>query len=185
MNGSLTLSDGSEAASQSWVTSNSTTQSWVNNNADVPNADYANSAGDADTLDGESPSDFADTNHTHGLEDISFNSIPLSISMTKYANELSNTEIYRLQLNSGESLEVSRLDLQLKGGGSLSTPSDLHVEFYDVDNSSVIATDSADGSPSTGNPIGTSGSGNTVILRITNNSGSYQNASVSGQLQIV
>lgn len=185
MSGVLTLSDGSTAASRSWVTSNSTTQSWVNNNADVPNADYANSAGDASTLGGESPSDFADSNHSHGLEDISFNSIPLSISMTKYANELSNTEIYRLQLNSGESLEVSRLDLQLKGGGSLSTPSDFHVEFYDVDNSSVIATDSADGSPSTGNPIGTSESGNTVILRITNNSGSYQNASISGQLQIV
>lgn len=33
------------------------TEDWVNNNADVPNADYADNAGDADTLDGNSASD--------------------------------------------------------------------------------------------------------------------------------
>ncbi|MDB9247439.1 hypothetical protein PN419_00260 [Halorubrum ezzemoulense] len=38
-------------------------KSWVNSNADVPNADYADSAGDADTVDGKDASAFADTNH--------------------------------------------------------------------------------------------------------------------------
>ena len=48
MGGTLTLSDGSTAASRNWV----------NNNADVPNADYADSAGDADTVDGYHALDF-------------------------------------------------------------------------------------------------------------------------------
>jgi len=47
MSGVLTLNDGSTAASRSWVDSN----------ADVPNADYADSAGDADTVDGQHYSD--------------------------------------------------------------------------------------------------------------------------------
>jgi hypothetical protein len=34
-------------------------QSWVNGNADVPNADYADSAGDANTLQGNSPTDLS------------------------------------------------------------------------------------------------------------------------------
>jgi hypothetical protein len=52
MSGTLTLSDGSTAASQSWV----------NSNADVPNADHADNA---DQLDGEDASAFADSGHTH------------------------------------------------------------------------------------------------------------------------
>jgi len=55
MTGVLTLTDGSTAASQAWVDAN----------ADVPNADYADSAGDADTVDGEHASAFADSGHTH------------------------------------------------------------------------------------------------------------------------
>lgn len=55
MQGPLTLSDGSVAASRSWV----------NANGDVPNADYADNAGsadtagDADTVDGQHASEFA------------------------------------------------------------------------------------------------------------------------------
>jgi hypothetical protein len=41
------------------------TRNWTNNNADVPNADYADSAGDADTLDGEHASAFANSGHLH------------------------------------------------------------------------------------------------------------------------
>lgn len=56
LSGALTLSDGSEAASRSWV----------NGNADVPNADYADSAGDSNTLDGLDSSQFlrSDTSDT-------------------------------------------------------------------------------------------------------------------------
>lgn len=45
MTGTLTLSDGSTSASQSWV----------NSNADVPNADYADESGDANTVGGLQP----------------------------------------------------------------------------------------------------------------------------------
>lgn len=48
LSGVLTLSDGSKAASRSWV----------NGNADVPNADYADTAGDADTVDSVEASQF-------------------------------------------------------------------------------------------------------------------------------
>lgn len=41
------------------------TRTWTNNNADVPNADYADSAGNADTVDGEHAGAFANSGHTH------------------------------------------------------------------------------------------------------------------------
>ena len=47
MTGTLTLQDGSKAASRSWV----------NSNADVPNADYADTAGGAEKVDGWNKTD--------------------------------------------------------------------------------------------------------------------------------
>lgn len=59
------------------------TKPWVNNNADVPNADYADSAGsadsanyadnagDSDTVDGQHASAFAASGHIHALGDLS------------------------------------------------------------------------------------------------------------------
>jgi hypothetical protein len=41
------------------------TRTWTNTNADVPNADHADSAGDADTLDGKDSTDFAASGHDH------------------------------------------------------------------------------------------------------------------------
>lgn len=49
---------------------NVATQSWVDSNADVPNADYADTAGDADTVDGEHASAFANAGHSHPQSDI-------------------------------------------------------------------------------------------------------------------
>jgi len=40
-------------------------RTWTNANADVPNADYADNAGDSDLLDGEHASAFADAGHLH------------------------------------------------------------------------------------------------------------------------
>lgn len=50
---------------------NVATETWVNNNADVPNANYADSAGDANTLDGNDSSYFATSGHAHSLGDLS------------------------------------------------------------------------------------------------------------------
>jgi len=52
LTGTLTLTDGSTAASQSWV----------NSNADVPQADFADSAGDANSLNGISSDGFTKQN---------------------------------------------------------------------------------------------------------------------------
>jgi hypothetical protein len=46
------------------------TRSWVNNNADVPNADYADSAGDADTLDGNHASHFTTLTEVNNNADV-------------------------------------------------------------------------------------------------------------------
>lgn len=46
------------------------TKSWVNNYADVPNADYADSAGNANTLDGNNAASFATAVHSHTENEI-------------------------------------------------------------------------------------------------------------------
>jgi hypothetical protein len=46
------------------------TRSWVNGNADVPNADYADSAGDADTLDGNHASHFTTLTEVNNNADV-------------------------------------------------------------------------------------------------------------------
>jgi hypothetical protein len=46
------------------------TQSWVNSNADVPNANYADSAGDADTLDGNHASYFTTLTEVNNNADV-------------------------------------------------------------------------------------------------------------------
>jgi hypothetical protein len=46
------------------------TQSWVNSNADVPDADYADSAGDADTLDGHSSGYFTTLTEVNNNADV-------------------------------------------------------------------------------------------------------------------
>ena len=60
MSGTLTLSDGSTAASQNWV----------NTSADVPNADFADNAGDADTLDGNDASYFTTLTEVNNNADV-------------------------------------------------------------------------------------------------------------------
>lgn len=49
---------------------NMATQSWVNSSADVPNADYADSAGDADTLDGNDASYFTTLSEVNNNADV-------------------------------------------------------------------------------------------------------------------
>lgn len=128
---------------------------------------------------------FSEVAGTATEDQLDFKEVPVSINHTKWADGLLDEEIIRYDLETGEVLEVHRLDLQLKGGGSLTTPSNFTIEVYDVTNATVVASDSADGTVSTGNPLGSSGSGATCIVRMTNSSGSYQNAGIGGRLHIV
>jgi hypothetical protein len=152
------------------------TRTWTNNNADVPNADYAD---DADTLDDEHASAFSDAGHSHSESDLDYSNYPLSLPVTKYANGLSGEEIYRIELQSGESLNVQRLEIEPKGGGSLAG---LEVDVYDATAGSVLASTT---DVQTGSPIALSGSGNTILVRVTNSTGSSQNASIGGELHLV
>lgn len=102
--------------------------------------------------------------------------VPVSITHTSWGSGLSNEEVFRYTAPPGESLEVHSLSIEPKGGGSVSG---LSIDVYDSTAGNIIASDSADGSPTTGNPIGSSGSGNTVLIRLSNSSGSSQQASIT------
>lgn len=168
-----------------------TTLSEVNNNADVPNADYADNAGDADTLDGNHASHFTTLSEVNNNADVPDADYADSAgnadtvdnydagSLTNksqiggfpthhinYASGLSNEEIIRWTVGSGESVEVYDLAPALKGGG---TNSNVTVEVVDAGASTVLASTTA-GSRVSGSPLGTSNAGNDVILRITTGS---------------
>jgi len=93
------------------------------------------------------------------------------VGMATWGDGLSNEEIHRINLESGEQLELDRVELRLKGGGS---NSNLNIDVYDVDTSSVI--DSANAG-STSLEGGRSSEGATVIVRISNSTGADQTSS--------
>ena len=91
---------------------------------------------------------------------------------TAWATGLSNEEIGRIQLQTGETLYIRRVELQIKGGG---TSSSLSVNAYDSTNTTTIASQTAGGVNTTG---GNSGAAALVLIRLTNSVGSTQSASV-------
>ena len=91
---------------------------------------------------------------------------------TAWATGLSNEEIGRIQLQTGETLYVKRVEIQIKGGG---TSSSLSVNAYDSSNTTQIASQTAGGVNTTG---GNSGAAALVLIRLTNSVGSTQSASV-------
>lgn len=91
---------------------------------------------------------------------------------TAWATGLSNEEIGRIQLQTGETLYINRVEMQIKGGG---TSASLSVNAYDSTNTTSIASQTAGGVNTTG---GNSGSAALVLIRLTNSVGSTQNANV-------
>ena len=91
---------------------------------------------------------------------------------TAWATGLSNEEIGRIQLQTGETLYIKRVEMQIKGGG---TSASLSVNAYDATNVASIASQTAGGVNTTG---GNSGSAALVLIRLTNSVGSTQNANV-------
>lgn len=98
-----------------------------------------------------------------------------------YADGLSNEEISRFTLDAGQVLEVWRLEAKLKGGG---TNGSLTVDVYDETNATVLAstTDKVTGDTS---PIGTSGDGATIIVRVSNSTGAAQDVCITGIKSVV
>lgn len=85
---------------------------------------------------------------------------------------LSNEEVHRIALQSGETLDIERIEFRQKGGGSSTNAS---IDVYDVGATSAIGSVNLG---STAKDVGTSNSGNTVIIRLTNSIGSVVEASV-------
>jgi len=97
----------------------------------------------------------------HGLLGLPFHHV-------RYGSGLSDEEIGRLTLDAGDILELWRLEAALKGGG---TDGNVSLEVRDVTNSSTLGSVTA-GSRVQGDssPIGTSGSGATVVVRLSTGS---------------
>lgn len=82
-----------------------------------------------------------------------------------YASGLSDEEVARFTLEAGEQLELWRLELSLKGGG---TDANVSIEVFDATNTTSLGSVTA-GSRSEGgsSPLGTSGAGATVTVRMS------------------
>jgi len=84
----------------------------------------------------------------------------MSEGHTEWADGLTDEEIFRIPLQSGETLHVERLGFYQKGGGS---SADASIEVYDLTASSSIASQTLGGETK---DAGSSGTGNTVIVRM-------------------
>jgi hypothetical protein len=85
-----------------------------------------------------------------------------------YASGLSNEEIARFTLPSGDSLEVWMLEAQLKGGG---TNSNVTLDVYDAAAGTSLASVSGGARTSGGSsPLGTSSTGATITVRLSTGS---------------
>lgn len=99
--------------------------------------------------------------------------ISFSTGMTEWADGLSNEEINRFVLQTGETLVVERLEFRQKGGGTSSSAS---VRVYDSTAASSIGSQDLGG---TSKDVGSSGEANTVTVDISNSTGAAITASVT------
>jgi len=89
------------------------------------------------------------------------------------ADALSNEELDRVVLQTGETLVIDRIEFRQKGGGS-STSASVRVQ----DTTAATTIGSQDLGGTTKNP-GSSGTANTVQIQVSNSTGSSINASVT------
>ena len=130
-------------------------------------------------LNREPSATFSDVSVTGQVDAASAEVVDLSITQghgllglpnhhVNYASGLSNEEISRFTLASGDVLELWRLEASLKGGG---TNSNVALEVYDLTNAtslgSVTAGSRAEGADT---PLGTSGAGATIVVRLSTGS---------------
>jgi hypothetical protein len=100
-----------------------------------------------------------------GAEELSVDPIEYDPGMVEWEDGLADEEILRLGLQSGDSLVVERIEFRQKGGGSSASAS---IDVYDVDAAASIGSQDLGGT--TKDP-GSSGSGATVLVRVSNSTG--------------
>jgi len=94
---------------------------------------------------------------------------------TAWASGLSNAEIHRLNLQSGETFVVERIEYRQKGGGSSTNSS---VDVFDNGSATVIGSQNLGG---TTKDAGISNSGSLILIRVTNSSG----GTITGSIRVV
>lgn len=103
--------------------------------------------------------------------------IPWPAHHTAYDPGTEQDEIVRFTLASGEALDPRRLETRFKGGG---TDSDFWVDVYDASADNVLISTS---SRSASGDVSTAGA--TILIRVSNQTGAEQRASITGQATIV
>jgi len=98
--------------------------------------------------------------------------VAMDTQMSLFEAGLTNQEIYRIVLQSGETLAISRIEARQKGGGS---DPDFTVRVRDTTAATTIGSQDLGGT--TKNP-GSSGTGNTVTVEVSNSTGSSVPANI-------
>lgn len=99
----------------------------------------------------------------------------IRINHTAWPNGLSNEEIYPIHVAAGETLTLTQLDIDIKGGG---TDTDLSVILYNETTASAVATETADNTDNVG-VLGTVTGAAELSIRVTNATGSTQDAAIT------
>lgn len=117
----------------------------------------------------------ADTEFTGAV--IAGSLVPFTTGHTQWAT--GTDEIHRVELQAGETFQPARIEVEKKGGG---VDSNLTVDFYDNDTSTVLSSADA-GSPSEGGTESSDGA--TILVRLTNNTGGSTIATITANGAIV
>lgn len=99
--------------------------------------------------------------------------------VTQFEDGQTNTELNRIVLQSGETLTIERIELRGQGGGSSTS---VDIEVYDATAANSIGSQTLGG---TTKAPGSSGAGNTVVIRYSNSSGGQSDAAprVTGYIE--
>lgn len=122
------------------------------------------------TLDGETV-----TSSGNDLDKAAQERFSYSTGHSEWATGVTNDEINRFVLQTGEQLVVERVEFRQKGGGSSSSAS---VRVYDNDAGSAITSQDLGG---TTKDAGTSNTGATITVELSNTTGS----SVIGSVTVI
>lgn len=106
---------------------------------------------------------------------------PSQVQHFSYEAELSQQEIGRIAILSGEQFELHRLSCPMLNG---STDTSVTLDVYDTGANTVLASVNGGGTQ-TGSPIAAGGDGNDVIVRMTNNNSTSIFASPNWEAQII
>lgn len=110
----------------------------------------------------------------HPLDDTDLGVEPVAFEtgMTNYADALTDEEVHRFVLQTGETFVLTRIEVQLKGGG---TNANVSADVFDSTAATQMDSTTAGSVSTTG---ATSGTANTILVRVSNSSGAAQDITI-------